>query len=276
MPKPTQNLRSQAAAFLVQDALAFARADLLVLWRSPERLAIASVQPVLILLFLVVLLSGSVQVPGGSYVGFLLPGVVLQSVLLLSATTASSVAFARQSGTLRRYQVLPISLTSYFLGRAVSECLITILATGLLMSTAAIMGWQPGMDVESAVLAVLIVSMVSVTSTLIGIAIGLSVASPESSAQVAVIVTTPPAFLSTMMVTQEALPAWLQPVVQYNPVTSVLDLLRGTLSDGTYLPLSWAGDGLYSTGWMLALVTLAMVISTSRLRRLNTTVSGAK
>jgi len=126
------------------------------------------------------------------------------------------------------------------------------------------------------VLAVLIVLMVSVTSTLIGIAIGLSVASPESSAQVAVILTTPPAFLSTMMVTQEALPGWLQPVIQYNPVSSVLNLLRGTLSDGSHLPLSRTWDGLYSSAWMLALVTLAIVVSTSRLRRLSTTLGGAK
>jgi ABC transporter DrrB family efflux protein len=256
--------------------LAFARADLLVLSRSPERLALASVQPVLILLFLVVLLSGSVQVPGGNYIGFLLPGVILQSVLLVSATTASSIAFARQSGTLRRYQVLPISLTSYFLGRAVSECIITVLATGLLMIVGAVIGWRPSTDLGSASLAVLIVLMVSLTSTLMGITVGLRVAGPESSAQVAMILTTPPAFLSTMMVTQEALPAWLQPVVQFNPVTSVLNLLRDALSGETAPALSRTWDGAYSISWMLVISTLALLLSTSRLRRLRTRVSGAK
>ncbi|MBT2536264.1 ABC transporter permease [Arthrobacter sp. ISL-69] len=275
MHELTQNRPLSAAAVVAHDGLAFAKADLQVLRRSPERLALASVQPVLILLFLVVLLGGSIEVPGQSYLEFLLPGVVLQSVLLLSATTAASVAFARQSGTLQRYRVLPISLSSYFLGRAVSECVITVLATGFLIITGVILGWRPHASPGQALLSVVIILMLSITSTLIGIAVGLLVSSTESAAQVAVLLTTPPAFLSTMMVTQEALPDWLQPIVHYNPVSTVLNLLRDALSGGKSLTVSHTWDAAYSTAWMLALVTLTVFLSTSKLRQMSTTVIGA-
>ena len=94
-------------AFL--DAMVLARRSVLRTLRAPELIVFVAIQPVMFVLLFRYVFGGAIQVPGGQYVNYLMPGIFVQTVAFGGVITGIGLAEDMQHGLIDRFRSLPMS-----------------------------------------------------------------------------------------------------------------------------------------------------------------------
>ena len=89
-------------ALALGDIAAITRRNLLHIVRTPQLLAFASLQPVIFVLLFHYVFGGAISVRGGSYVGYLIPGIFVQTTLFGGTATAVGLAQDLREGIIDR------------------------------------------------------------------------------------------------------------------------------------------------------------------------------
>ena len=97
-----------AIGWAISDTLTIARRDLLALFRIPTAIVFAMIQPVMFVLLFRYVFGGVIPVPGYTYVNYLIPGILVQTVIFGSVGTAIGLAEDLQRGLIERFRALPI------------------------------------------------------------------------------------------------------------------------------------------------------------------------
>ena len=123
------------ASAVVTDALVIARRNLLHIIRTPQLLVFSTIQPVMFVLLFRYVFGGSISVPGGSYVAYLLPGVFVQTVVFGSSSTAVGLAMDVRAGSVDRFRSLPLARAAVLFGRTLAAtvrngCVIELMFAG--------------------------------------------------------------------------------------------------------------------------------------------------
>jgi hypothetical protein len=71
----------------VSDSVVMARRELIAGVRRPELLILSFIQPVILILIFRYVFGGAIQTPDGSYVNYLVPGILLMTAIFGSITT---------------------------------------------------------------------------------------------------------------------------------------------------------------------------------------------
>jgi ABC-2 type transport system permease protein len=173
-----------------------------------------------------------------SYIDFLVPGIIAMS-LMNSGVIGLSTAFViyRERGILRRIKVTPFHLTSFVLARIISQLIIALAQTAILIGLAmALFGLSVEGNMALLVLEVLIGALAFLA---IGFAIAGVSKNVETAAAVGNLVTFPMLFLSGVFFEIDAAPSWLQPITKILPLSYLVDALRDTMSRGKGLTTVW-------------------------------------
>src|SRR5256884_6011135 len=117
-------------AFL--DAMVLARRSVLRTLRAPELIVFVAIQPVMFVLLFRYVFGGAIQVPGGQYVNYLMPGIFVQTVAFGGVITGIGLAEDMQRGLIDRFRSLPMSSSAVLTGRTIGD-LARNLFTGLVM-----------------------------------------------------------------------------------------------------------------------------------------------
>ena len=119
------------ARWAVSDTLTITRRNLLVWLRVPAFLVFTVVQPVMFVLLFTYVFGGAIQVPGsGSYVDFLIPGILVQTAAFATFGTAIALAQELKKGVIDRLRSMPMARSAVLAGRLVADTarmLVTIL-----------------------------------------------------------------------------------------------------------------------------------------------------
>ena len=105
---------------------------LLVGWRNlkripriPELAIFAILQSIMFVLLFVFVFGGAINVPGGDYTSFLMPGIFAQTIVFAAATTAIGMTDDVNKGIIDRFRSLPMSRSAILTGHAAEEENIT-------------------------------------------------------------------------------------------------------------------------------------------------------
>ncbi|MEZ5159441.1 MAG: ABC transporter permease [Marmoricola sp.] len=96
------------------------RRNLIHIKRQPEALTDVTIQPVMFVLLFAYVFGGSINIPGGSYREWLLPGIMAQTMAFSSFVVAIGLNNDLQKGIIDRFRSLPIHRPSVLLARAIS------------------------------------------------------------------------------------------------------------------------------------------------------------
>ena len=91
----------------VSDTLTITQRNLLALLRIPEQLFFSTVQPIMFVLLFTYVFGGAINVPGGDYVNYLMPGIFVQTVAFGAVSTSIGLAEDLQKGLIERFRALP-------------------------------------------------------------------------------------------------------------------------------------------------------------------------
>lgn len=225
--------RRGAAAFLEETA-AIAQVELKKLFRDPTELFSRAVQPLLWLVIFGQVFSKVRGIPTGnvSYLAFMTPGILAQSVLFTAIFYGIAVIWERDLGIVHKMLVSPAHRSSLVVGKAASAGFRGVAQTVIIYLIAAAMrvqvNWNPG-AVAGVLVAVALGSAAFSTFSLI---IACIVKSRERFMGIGQVLTMPLFFASNAIYPLALMPGWLKVVAWMNPLTYLVDALRGIMIRG--------------------------------------------
>ena len=213
----------------------------------------------LILVLFVSVLENLASVPGGLYRQFLIPGIMIQNVVLTAPVTGLAIVRDAASGLADRFRSLPMPRSAVLIGRSVSDTVV-FFAQALVMLG---VGYLLGFRVHTGLAGVAgIILVVIGFGTALGITcawLALLIRDVETAERALYFPFIPLAFVSSAFAPVDRLAPWLQPIARVNPVTAAVDVVRA-LSDGGPLLVPVT----YLAAWTAVLATGPGILAVRR------------
>jgi ABC-2 type transport system permease protein len=214
-------------------------ASLTLGWRAmlkikhvPFQLFDVTAFPLMFTLMFTFLFGGALAGSPGEYIQFLLPGILVQSIVFITVYTGFGLNTDIDNGLFDRFQSLPIWQPAPIVGALLGDVLRYSLAALVVVVVGLVLGFRPDAGVPGVVLAVALMLVFAFSVSWIWIIIGMLVRSPESVMTTSFMFLFPLTFISNIFVDPATMPAWLQAVVAVNPVTHLADASRGLMHGG--------------------------------------------
>jgi len=205
--------------------------EMTVFMRETPRVVSAIVSPVIWLFIFGAGLGASVEIQGLDYQRFIFAGVLTQTFLFTSIFYGAYLVWDKRIDLLKSILVSPLSRATIFFGKVLGGVTISLFESLIVLFFGIFIGIQ--YTPMSFLTTVAVVIIASAIFTSIGLTIGSMMESPEGFQLLSSFLLFPLFFLSGALFPLDNLPGWLSTVTSINPVTYVVDMLRGTLV-GTY------------------------------------------
>ena len=206
---------------------------LLKIKHVPEQLFDAVFNPIIFTLLFTYLLGGAIAGSTGAYLQYLIPGILVQTVLLITAYTAVNLNTDISKGVADRFRSLPIWRPSVIVGALLGDMARYTLTSVIVLALGLVLGFRPEGGVVGVLLSVALLVAFAFSVSWIWTAFGLVLRTPNSVLWVSTLIMFPITFASNIFVDPRTMPGWLQTAVGYNPIThlvsAVRDLMAGTV-----------------------------------------------
>ena len=219
--------------------------------RDGESLLMAIMLPVMLMLLFTFVFGGALD-PSGGYVDYVVPGIILLCAGFGASSTAVYVAGDMKTGIIDRFRTMPLRASAVLTGHVVASLLRNLLATGIVIAVAVLVGFRPTAGLWGWTGAIAIVALYILAITYLFAAIGLAASSPEAANGYGVILRFVP-YLSSAVGPGDTLPAGLRPGAAHQPVTPIIETIRGLLM-GTPL----GAQPLWAVAWCAGLLIVAI------------------
>lgn len=216
-------------------SLTFGWRALLKIKHVPWQLLDVTAIPVMFTLLFTYLFGGALAGSTGEYLQFLLPGILVQAVVFITAYTGLALNTDISKGIFDRFRSLPIWRPAPLVGALLGDAGRYTIASVIVIGLGLILGFRPGGGVVGVVLAVLLLLLFSFSLSWIWTLLGLFMQTPESVMGVSSMILFPLTFASNIFVSPETMPGWLEVAVNLNPITHLVSAVRG-LMDGQLAP----------------------------------------
>jgi ABC transporter DrrB family efflux protein len=234
--------------------------------RTPQLIAFTAIQSALFLLMFRFAFGGAIGTGGSlSYTNFLVPGFIATTVLWSGMGAATGVAEDVEHGFVDRLRSLPIPRAAVLIGRSLADT--ALLVWGLAIAT--VFGFAVGFrlhgSASGALAAFGLCVLFGFAFEWIFIVIGLVSGNAQAAQQMGLVIT-PLVFLSSAYVPVASMPDGVRQFSQFQPVTPMVDAVRGLTtgpqgqallahSTGHYIGLSlvWAVAIFVAFGFLAVL-----------------------
>jgi ABC-2 type transport system permease protein len=194
--------------------------------RTPQLLALATVQSAIFLVVFRYIFGGAITVEGLPYVNFLVPGFLTAAVLYAGMGAAAGVAEDLEQGFFDRLRSLPIPRASVMAGRSLADMALVTwsMLVGAVLGFA--VGYRPHGSVAAGLAAFGLCVLFSFAFEWLFITIGLVAGNAQAAQGISVLVT-PLTFISSAVGLVSTMPGWLQPFAEHQPLTLMVNAVRG-------------------------------------------------
>jgi oleandomycin transport system permease protein len=228
----TDSPRGGALAALVRHSVALARRSLIKTIRTPEALIDVTLQPVIFLLLFTYLFGGAITGDRHTYLQFLLPGMLAQSLAMGGIALGQNLNADIEKGVFDRFRSLPVARSAPLIGAVVADVVRYLTVCAVMLGFGAIMGFRIETGVLPAIAAVALAVGFGLCFCWISVWVGMLVRTPGAVQGTMFLLVFPLSFGSPVFVQTNTLPGWLQAFVHVNPITPLVATIRGLLVEG--------------------------------------------
>lgn len=231
--------------------------------RNPDAVITALALPVLLMLVFVYLFGGAIDTGGGygRYVDYVAPGVLVLCAGFGAGTTAMSVADDMKGAVIDRFRSLDVGGTAVLAGHVAASVVRNLAATVLVFAVAFAIGFRPDAGPGGWLASAGILLAVITAISWVAAAVGLLANSPEAAGGFTFFLAFLP-YPSSAFVPVESMPGWLHGFAEHQPLTPVIESLRGLLLDRPVGSSPWE-----ALAWCAALTAVAVAASAALFRR---------
>ena len=248
-------------ASAVSAVITFGWRGMLKVKHVPEQLVDVTITPVMFVLLFTYLFGGAVAGSTGEYLDYILPGILVMSVLFTTVYSGISLNTDLTRGVVDRFRSLPIWSPAPLVGALLGDSVRYLVAGTVIVVLGLILGFRPDEGVPGVVAALALVVVFAFGLSWAFTTLGLLLRSPNAVMNTGFMAIFPLTFLSNVFVDPETLPAGLEAFVNVNPISILADASRGLMQGGVQ-----ESDVLISIG-VAALLTAIFAPLTSRLYR---------
>jgi ABC transporter DrrB family efflux protein len=237
--------------------------------RTPQLIVMATLQMSLFFLIYRYMFGGAIHAGSVPYVDYLVPGFVATGVLFSGIGAAVAIAEDLEQGFVDRLRSLPIPRSSVLVARAIADTAILALASATTVAIAFAVGFRLHGSVVAGLAALGLVVLFGFTFEWLFLAMGMLAGNAQAAQGMGMIVF-PLAFVSSAYVTVASMPGWLQPFAKYQPLTSMVDAVRGlTLGSRARVELGHPSSYYVARAlvWAAAILAVFVPLAVARYRR---------
>jgi ABC-2 type transport system permease protein len=219
--------------------------DMIRFWHDKPRIIASALQPMLYLFIFGIGMGASLRPTSEVDLPvFLFPGVMAMATLFTCFFSAGSLVWDREFGFMREMLVAPVRRSAIIVGKALGGATtgmfqgITVLAVG------AIVGVPYSFSMVVILLCELAILSFAITS--IGVLVAVKIRSFQAFMALVQIIIMPMFFLSGALFPLRGLPAWLEWLTRFDPLTYAVDPMRRAVlsnvdgADPTSFGVTWS------------------------------------
>lgn len=225
-------------------SLTFGWRAILKIKHVPEQLFDVTAFPIMMVLMYTYLFGGALAGSPKEYIQFLLPGIMVMSVVMITMYTGVSVNIDIEKGVFDRFRSLPIWRPSTMVGYLLGDALRYSIASAVMLTVGLLLGYRPDGGVLGVLAGIALLVVFSFAFSWIWTMFGLLLRTEKSVMGVSMMVLFPLTFLSNIFVDPKTMPGWLQAFVNNSPITHLSTAVRELMAG------DWpAADIAWSLGW---------------------------
>jgi|1185.fasta_scaffold01878_2 ABC-2 type transport system permease protein len=207
--------------------------------RNAEMLIQAVSLPIVLLLLFRFMFGGAISVPGMAYIDYLLPGLLAISIAFNSTSTVVGVAADLTQGLVERFRSMPMAGPAVLVGHVVAGVLRSLLSFVVMVAVGLAVGFRPAGGVLGWLGAIGLLTLFASGVFWLATLLGSIAKTVEGAGGLGMILVFVP-YATSALVPTASMPSVLRVVVDNQPVTVLIDAVRGLLN----------GTELGSTGWL--------------------------
>lgn len=230
--------------------------------RSPDTIITTAVTPIALMLLFVYVLGGAIDTgSGGSYVDYLLPGILLITVASGVAYTSYRLFLDLQGGIVERFRSMPVARSSVLWAHVLTSLVANLVSVTLVVGVALLLGFRTSASVGSwlAVLGILVLFVLALTW--LAVVAGLSAKTVDGASAFSYPLIFLP-FISSAFVPTDSMPGPVAWFAENQPVTAIVDTLRSLFAGQPVGSDIWV-----ALGWLVGILVLAYAWATATYRR---------
>ena len=211
----------------LSDVWVLTRRSLARIRREPETLSQVTIQPVMFVLMFAYVFGGAIGIPGGgSYHEYLIGGMLGMGLAQTAPGTAVAVVTDMSTGLIDRFRSLPMSRAAVLTARTIADLLTQVIGAAVVAGVGLAIGWRVHTGAGDVIEAFALALLFGYAFTWAGVCLGMVLRSPEAAQQTGFVIFLPLTFISSAFVPTQGMPGWLQPVAEWNPMSSLAAACR--------------------------------------------------
>ncbi len=222
----------------------------------------ATVTPVLFTVMFTYMFGGAIAGSTKEYLQFILPGIVVQSVIFTTVYSGVALNTDMTRGVVDRFRSLPLWRPAPLVGAVAGDSVRALVAGGVVVVVGLVLGYRPGGGVVGVLAAIALVLLFAFALAWLFTTLGLVMRSPSAVMNTGFMALFPLVFLSNIFVAPDTLPRVLEAFVDVNPITHLVTATRGLMGGDAN-----GGDILLVLGEAALLTAVFVPLTTWRYRR---------
>jgi ABC-2 type transport system permease protein len=229
--------------------------------RSMDTIITTAITPIAMLLLFVYVFGGAIQHGTGSYVTYLLPGILLITIASGISYTALRLFTDRQGGIFERFQSMPIARSSVLWAHVLTSLVANVISLVAVVAVAVAMGFRSGAGVLAWLAVAGILILFTLALTWAAVIPGLTAKSVDGASAFAYPLIFLP-FISSAFVPTRTMPGPVRAFAEHQPVTSIVNAIRDLF---TRQPV---GNGIWTAlAWCVGILVVAYFFASISYRR---------
>ncbi|WP_406631066.1 ABC transporter permease [Amycolatopsis sp. WGS_07] len=226
--------------------------------RSPDTVVTTAVLPIAFMLLFVYVFGGAIQHGSGSYVAYLLPGILLITIASGISYTAFRLFQDLQSGLFERFRSMPIARSAVLWGHVLTSLVANLVSVAVVVGVAVLTGFRSGAGLPAWLAVAGILLLFTLALTWIAVIPGLLARSGDGASAFSYPLIFLP-FVSSAFVPTASMPGPVRAFAEHQPVTAIVNAIRGLLTQQPVGAEIWTALA-WCAGVLVAAYGLAMLI----------------
>jgi len=229
--------------------------------RSPDTVITTALMPIALMLLFVYVFGGAIAHGSGSYVAYLVPGLLLIAIASGVSYTTFRLFLDMKGGIVERLRSLPIARSAVLWSHVLTSMVANLISVAVVLGVALLLGFRTGADIGAWLAVAGILALFTVALTWLAVIPGLSAKSADGANALAYPLIFLP-FISSAFVPTATMPGPVRAFAEHQPVTSIVNAIRAL-----YAQQPVGTDIWIALGWCAGILVAAYAVATALYRR---------
>lgn len=198
----------------------------------PEQLLDATITPVMFVVLFTYMFGGAVAGSTGEYLEYILPGILVMSVLFTTVYSGVALNTDLTKGVVDRFRSLPVWRPAPLVGTLLGDSVRYVTTGTVIIIVGVVLGFRPDAGFDGAVAALALVVLFAFGLSWVFTTLGLLLRTPNAAMSAGFLGIFPLTFISNVFVQPETLPGPLEAFVDANPISILATASRGLMHGG--------------------------------------------